>query len=237
MISHSLTLTDIATYLDAYLDSSHFPDDQNGIYRPSSRPITRIGLAIEPSVDIGEWVKHQHLDALFLHRPWRLDLTTLPDDVGVLAYHLAFDLTLTFGYNPRLAAALLMHKPTPFAYKESVPYGMFGGITPTSLNDVATTLSGIFGKAPTIETRYTETIQRIAIVGAMTDKFVREAAMHNVDLYITGQFRQLARQAVQETGMNVAIIGHDVGEQWGKRALAGVLRERWTHLEILKLDM
>lgn len=224
---------DIATYLDAQLGSSRFPDDQNGIYRSSYRPVKRIGLAIEPWADIGEWVRRQHLDALFLHRPWRLDLTTLPDDVGILAYHLAFDLTLTSGYNPRLADALLMHHSTPFAYKDTIPYGMFGDIVPTSLSDVAMTLGDIFGNAPIIETRYTETVQRLAIVGAMTDKTIREAARHNVDLYITGQFRQPARQAVQETNMSIAIIGHDAGEQWGIRALAGLLRERWAHLEVI----
>jgi putative NIF3 family GTP cyclohydrolase 1 type 2 len=65
----------------------------------------------------------------------------------------------------------------------------------------------------------------------MTDKLVREAAMHNVDLYITGQFRQPARKAVQETHMNVAIIGHDVGEQWGLRALSALLQAQWEHIE------
>ena len=226
-----ITLSDIATYLDAYLDVSRFPDDQNGIYRPSSRPIKRIGLAIELWTGIGTWVRQQQLDALFLHRPWRLDMKMLPDDVGVLAYHLAFDLTLTFGYNPLLATALQMQHPTPFAYKESIPYGMFGDITSTAIDAVATLLGNTFGKAPTIETRYTETIQRIAIVGAMTDTFVREAAMHGVDLYITGQFRHPARKAVQETHMNIAIIGHGVGEQWGIHALSTLLKEQWASLE------
>lgn len=229
----SIALSDIARYLDTYLEVSRFPDDQNGIYRPSSRTITRMGLAIEPWANIGAWVRQQHLDALFLHRPWRLDMKTLPDDVGVLAYHLAFDLTLTFGYNARLAAALLMQHTTPFAYKEGIPYGMFGDIAPTLLDEVVTLLGDTFSKTPTIETRYAEMVQRIAIVGAMTDTFVREAARHNVDLYITGQFRQPARQAVQETGMTIAVIGHDVGEQWGIYALSTLLKEQWASLEIV----
>lgn len=230
------TFSTIATYLDATLMSSRFPDDQNGIYRPSSppsRPVRRIGLAIEPWPDIGEWVREQRLDALFLHRPWRLDLTKLPTDVGVLAYHLAFDLTLTFGFNSRLAATLEMNTITPFAYKDGLPYGMFGDIAPTSLNDIATTLTNTFGKPPSIEAGSTETIKRLAIVGAMTETLVREAATHAVDLYITGQFRQPARLAVQQTGINVAIIGHDAGEQWGMRALADLLRERWAILDVL----
>ncbi len=228
-----VSLTIIASYLDSILESSHFPNDQNGIYRFSSRPVHRIGLAIEPWSNIGEWVKRQHLDALFLHRPWQLDLQTLPEDVGILAYHLAFDLTLTFGWNTRLASALGISNPTPFAYKESIPYGMFGDIPPSTLNDVSATLAGIFGTAPSIETRYTETVHRLAVVAAMTDALIREAATHSIDLYITGQFRQSARNAVQQTNMNVTIIGHAAGEQWALRTLATMLKERWAELSIV----
>ena len=96
-----------------------------------------------------------------------------------------------------------------------------------------TLLGDTFSTTPTIEARYAEMVQRIAIVGAMTDTFVREAARHNIDLYITGQFRQPARQAVQETGMTIAVIGHDVGEQWGIYALSTLLKEQWASLEIV----
>jgi putative NIF3 family GTP cyclohydrolase 1 type 2 len=228
------TLSAISGYLDAYLNSGRFPGDQNGIYRASSRPIARIGLAVEPWPTIGEWVRRQRLDALLLHRPWKLDLETLPAGVGVLAYHLAFDLSLTTGCNPRLATALQVQgSPTPFAYKEGIAYGMFGDIAPTSLDNFAATLDDIFGATPKIETRFHEQVRRIAVVGAMTDAFVREAASHAIDLYITGQFRQPARLAVQETGMNVAVVGHAPSEVWAIRALAGVLRERWLGLEVL----
>lgn len=228
-----VALTLIANYLDSLLESSRFPNDQNGIYRSSSRPVHRLGLAIEPWSDIGEWVQHQHLDALLLHRPWRLDLQTLPEDVGILAYHLAFDLTLTFGYNLRLASALGMSHPMPFAYKEGIPYGMVSDIPPSTLNDIGVTLTDTFGKAPIIQTRYTELVQRLAIVGAMTDMLIREAATHSVNLYITGQFRQPARRAVEQTKMNVVIIGHAAGEQWGLRALASILKEQWAQLSIV----
>lgn len=229
----STALTDIAAYLDSVLESSRFPGDQNGIYRASSRPVRRLGLAIEPWSNIGEWVKQQHLDAIFLHRPWRLDLQAFPEDAGILAYHLAFDLSLTFGWNPRLACALGMNHPAPFGYKEGIPYGMFGDIVPSTLEDVVAMLTNIFGTPPGLEARYSEEVSRLAVVAAMNDALIREAATHNVDLYITGQFRQPARAAVEQTSMNVAIIGHAAGEEWGLRALAALLVERWAELSIV----
>ncbi len=225
-----LSLDDIATYLDTYLGSTRFPHDQNGIYRPSQRPLQRIGLALEPWPQIALWAQQERLDALFLHRPWQLDIQALPADIGILAYHLAFDLTLTFGLNMRLAQILQMSQPVPFAFKDSVPLGMSGAIPPVPLIAFKERLEHIFGAVPVIAEPYTETVRRIAIVAAMTDALIREAAALHIDLYITGQLRQPANKAVRETYMTVATIGHAVGERWGLRELAKVLQERWPNL-------
>lgn len=228
-----LSLTDMTTYLDSYLGSARFLHDQSGIYRPSRRPIKRIGLALEPWSEIGSWVRQEQLDAVFLHRPYRLDATLLPADIGVVSYHLAFDLNLTFGVNPRLANILQMTNLTPFAIKDTIPLGMLGDISPVALDSFIACLEEVFGVPPAVDTKYVETVQRIAIVGAMTDAFVRDAATQDVQLYVTGQFRQPAKVAVQETRMTIAVIGHAIGEYWGLLSLASLLRERWAQLDVV----
>ncbi len=231
-----ISLQTLATYLDSYLGTANIPGDQHGIYRASERNVKRIGLALEPWTGIETWVRQQNLDALFLHRPWHLDMQTLPDDVGILAYHLAFDLTLTLGLNPRLANVLQMTYLVPFAYRESLPLGMLGDISVTSTQKMLDMLTELFGIPPVVENNTRETMSRIAIVGAMTDSTVRKAAEQGVHLYITGQFRQPARMAVNETGMTVAVIGHKTSELWGLRTLASLLRERWAHLDVVVAD-
>lgn len=230
----SITLAAIATYLDTLLGSERFPHDQNGIYRPSQRNIRRIGLALEPWTDIAEWVREERLDALFLHRPWRLDRATLPADRGILAYHLAFDLSLTCGYNTRMAQVLHMQDMRPCAFKDGVPLGMLGNVPATTLDSVVTTLTELFGTSPRIVGEENDTLHCIAVVGAMTDGLIRETAAQGVKLYITGQWRSTAQNAVHETGMIVAEIGHMPAEQWGIRALSGLLRERWVGLEVVE---
>ncbi|GCE30432.1 hypothetical protein KDA_59160 [Dictyobacter alpinus] len=220
----------IALFLDQYLEVTRFPADQHGIYRSGKDPIRRIGLAIEPWAGIGQWASEQELDALFLHRPWKIKLATFPSEIGILAYHLSFDLMLTFGFNPPLATQLGMHNPIPFAFRDTIPYGMFGDIPTVSLHSFVSTLTNTFAIPPETHQLHAEKIQRIAIVGAMNDQLIREAAAQGVQLYITGQFRQPARKAVQETGMAVAVIGHATGEQWGIRALGTLLQERWPDL-------
>ncbi|GER91135.1 hypothetical protein KDW_52970 [Dictyobacter vulcani] len=227
------TLEAIASFLDQQLEVMRFLDDQHGIYRSGQNPVRRIGLVIEPWPEIGHWIDEQELDALFLHRPWKIDAMLLPARIGMLAYHLSFDLALTFGYNPRLATQLGMYRPIPFAFRDTIPYGMFGDIPRVALNTITTTLTDIFAVQPAMHQKQIKDIQRIAVVGAMNDQLIREAAASDVQLYITGQFRPAARRAVQETGITVAIIGHTAGEQWGLHALSTLLRERWPEMECI----
>jgi putative NIF3 family GTP cyclohydrolase 1 type 2 len=81
-----------------------------------------------------------------------------------------------------------------------------------------------------------EVVERIAVVGAMSDALVREAAERGADVYVTGQYRQPARRAVADTGISVIEIGHRRSEEWGLCALAGVLRERWAVLRVILPD-
>jgi putative NIF3 family GTP cyclohydrolase 1 type 2 len=143
-----IAVADIARFLDGFLAVERFAEDQSGMWRPSERPVQRIGLALEPWPGIAAWVERQHLDAVFLHRPWRLPPDALAPDVGVLAYHLAFDEKLTTGYNTRLADALGLTNLEVLGEKDGRPLGMIGAVCPTSVafDDFARTLDDAFGK-------------------------------------------------------------------------------------------
>ncbi|GLV55237.1 hypothetical protein KDH_20840 [Dictyobacter sp. S3.2.2.5] len=229
----ALTMEGLAAFLDSYLGAERFPSDEHGIYHAGSRTIESLGLAIEPWPAIGQWAQEQELDAIFLHRPWHVRLQTLPAGVGILAYHLAFDLGLTLGYNPRLAEILGMHNVVPCVFREGIAYGMLGEIPPTPLKVLINDLTAIFGHPPAITPEYTNSVQRIAVVGAMNDASIHETADLGAQVYITGQFRQPARAAAQQTRMTVATIGHAICEQRGLRDLGSLLSEHWPQLKIV----
>ena len=75
-------------------------------------------------------------------------------------------------------------------------------------------------------------VSRVAVVGAMTDALVREAAARGAGLYVTGQLRQPARAAAAATGIAVAAVGHARSERWGVRALAHLVAERWGGVRV-----
>lgn len=229
---NAIALNDIAQFLDYFFAVHRFKDDQGGIYHPSSRPIRRIGLALEPWAGLAEWANSKQLDALFLHRPWKLELNQLAPDVGVVAYHLAFDERMTLGFNPRLADVLGMSALEVLGEKEGRPIGAIADIPTHSFASYCDRMHQIFGGQDKALANSKTDIKRVAVGGAMNDALVREAAARGADLYITGQLRQPAEAAVMDTGIAVVAVGHRRCEEWGLRSLAGILRDRWSKLKV-----
>lgn len=231
-----IRLDDIGQFLAQFFAVHRFNNDPGGVYWPSTRPISRFGLALEPWPQLAEWAIAERLDGLFLHRPWKLQPHQLAPDVGVVAYHLAFDQRLTLSFNPRLAEVLGMSGVEVLGEKEGREIGMLGEIPAQNFASYCCYLEEVFGGQDEALAGVQSEVKRVAVVGAMTDALIREAASRGVDIYITGQLRQPAQAAVLETGISVVGVGHRRCEQWGLRALAGVLRERWFRLEVVLAD-
>ena len=227
----SLTLEHLRTFLDAFLGAEQFEDDQNGVYRPSSCTVNKLGLALEPRPGTADWIETQNLDALFLHRPWKLGAT--PEGVGVLAYHYAFDERLTTGYNPPLADALGLTGLGVLGHKEGRPLGMIGNVFTVSRNKFRAQVEAEFGGLEGVYGAQTGEISRACVVGAMRPVLVYEAAERGAQVYLTGQYRKGAAKAVAETGMSVFEIGHQRSEVWGLKTLASVLQEQFPGLAVV----
>lgn len=243
-----IRIDEVVRYLQTEFATERYPQsEQGGIYRPSNRMIQKLALALEPGPGLTNWIVEHRCDALYLHRPWQLDLASLPPHVGVLYHHLPFDETLTIGYNTRLARALgavgllqpLGHKQATNEAGELLPRRAIGMLFTvdeqafdTCLKMVKECFGGYDRAQATGERMGHETpISRIAVVGAMNDALIREAAERGAQVYLTGQYRKPAQEAVDETGIAVIAVGHRRSEEWGLRALADMLRERWPGLQ------
>jgi putative NIF3 family GTP cyclohydrolase 1 type 2 len=224
----------IAEFLNCLFGVERFSaSERGGIYLGSSRPIKRIGLALEPGKQFQEWLNAESLDALFLHRPWKLETEQIPDEIGIICYHLPFDEYLTIGFNIRLAQVLNISNLEVLGEKENRPIGMIGETSSQCFTNLCNCVSQIFGGYEQVSQPINPEITRIAVVGAMTDSLVREAASRGVNVYITGQLRKPAAEALQETKIGAIAVGHHRSEIWGLRALSGILQERWSSLEVV----
>jgi putative NIF3 family GTP cyclohydrolase 1 type 2 len=224
-------LTEITGFLDAYLQIHQYPQEQQGIWKPVEGTIKHLGFVLEPWPQIYYWIKQCQLDAVFVHRPWKLDIALVPAGTGILSYHLPFDEKLTLGYNPLLAAQLRMTDIEPIGRKEGRPLGMTGIISPVTLESFTAHLENLFGPAEQIYRGEWRQISKIAVMGAMTESLVLEVAQKGIHLYLTGQFRKPAFNAVAQTGLHVIAAGHLQSEIFGLRLLAEIIREKWPALQ------
>ena len=225
-------LDEVASVLDAYLGVQDYPEERNGLLADTPKPIGRIGLALEPEPGLGTWARDLGLDALILHRVWRLDPEVLPPDTGLLAYQLPFDEHLTLGWNPLLAGVLGMTDLEILGAKQGRPIGMIGRTEDADFVVLRGRVEREFGGVEEVVLPRQEAVTRVAVVRAMTEALVREAAARGAAVYVTGQLRVPARRAVEETGIGVIAAGHRRSEEWGLRMLADVLRSRWPDLEV-----
>lgn len=248
MNDQPVSLNDILDFLGDEFAIDRYPEsEQEGVYRGSHGsgcPIRRLGLALEPFPELRTWVADNQFDALWLHRPWRLDPVALPPDLGVIYNHLPFDEHLTMGYTTRLAVQLeAVGLLEPLGFKQATrktgellpkrPIGMLFDTGPQDAPRWIYRMEALFGGYDRFETGRQTTVGRVAVVGAMNDALIWEATDRGAGLYLTGQYRPSAQEAVDETGIAIIAVGHRRSEEWGLRALADLLRARWPTLVVI----
>lgn len=230
------SVEDVAAFVGDVLGAAAYPaEERGGVFRAGDgRPVARLGVGLEPWPGLAAWAARARLDAVWLHRPWRAAPDALTEGVGVLWAHLPFDDRLTTSFNPRLAGVLGLTNLEPIGRKDGRVQGMVGAWAPRPAAEALALASAVFGgHEALLDGRSVAPVTRVAVVGAMSDALVREAAARGAGLYVTGQVRQPARAAADETGVAVLAVGHARAERWGVRALAHLVAERWGGVEVV----
>lgn len=223
----------LANFLDQYLETARYADEMPLVRHQFSRSVQRLGLALEAWPGMGDWARAEKLDAVFLHRAFKLEPDALPDDIGVLASHLPFEEKLGLGYNPRLATALDMTHLETLGYRKGRPLGMLGRVPPQTVSAFYQSVKETFGGQDESRTCERNEVTKVAVVGAMTAELMHEASQRGAEVYITGQMRKSAKEAIVDTGLGMVIVGHQRSEQWALSAFANVLCERFCGLKIV----
>lgn len=223
----------LANFLDQYLETAKYAEEGPLVRRQFPHSVKRLGLALEPWPGLPEWAAAEKLDAVFLHRAFKLDFAALPEDLGIMASHLPFEEKLALGYNPRLASMLGMTHLETLGYRKGRPLGMIGGVPPQTVAAFYQSVKETFGGRDESRTCERNEVTKVAVVGAMTAELMHEASQRGAEVYVTGQVRKPAKEAIIDTGLGLVIVGHPRSEQWALSALANVLRERFCGLKVV----
>lgn len=226
----TVTLQAVADVLAARTTAARY-DDVPVIWRTGRQSVQRLGLALElrAGMDTAE------LDALVLHRPFRLPPDALPG-VGILAAHAAFDAHLTTGYNPALAAALGMRSLRPVEHDGEL-MGMTGWLPePLAWRLWEARLQAEFDGLDVALAHGVNHVAHIAVVSAMNESLVEQMLVSGVDTMLIGELRLSGRATAAEHHLAVVVAGDERVEQWGLRRLAAELAGAFPALEIRVLS-
>ncbi len=223
----------LANFLDQYLETAKYAEEAPLVRRQFARSVGRLGLALEPWPGLAHWAAAEKLDAVFLHRAFKLEPDALPDDIGVLASHLPFEERLGLGYNCRLATALGMTQLEVLGYRKGRPLGMLGRVPTQTVGAFYQSIKETFGGREDARTCERNEVTKVAVVGAMTAELMHEASQRGAEVYVTGQMRKPAKEAIIDTGLGIVIVGHQRSEQWALTVFSNVLRERFCGLKVV----
>lgn len=235
MASSAPTLAALARTMDAVLAAAlddHDraglrPDDPAGVWLASERPVQRLGLRLDGGAPPYRWARR--LDAVLVHRPFGLWPRRLPTGVGVVAYHGTLDAWLWTAAQPALATALGVVPDASPLFRGARRIGIVGPAPP----DLMARLAALTGPPAACLGDPQRAVGLVAVLGAMTDALVREAAARGATHLITGQMRQPGIAAARATGLTVVATGQDQAEAWALRSLAGAAAARWPGLDLV----
>ncbi len=231
------TVHDLAAALASHLDQEryHREGDPAGVWLPSDRDIRRVGLRLEAGRPPYDWA--DALDAVLLHRPFGLWPARLPAGVGVLAVHRALDDRLSVGLNPALAHTIGLEADAEPLRHNGNAIGLLGHWpSALGLEDAVGRVEDEFGGLEDVVGTGPDSVEAVALVGAMTEALVEDAAERGAGLYVTGQIRKPALEAVKRSGIRVVAVGQDRAEWWGLRRLGTLLQEAFPGLEVVESE-
>lgn len=230
-----MTLGDLADFLEQRLPIAGERDVPT-LWRGAAddnRSVRRLGLALDPPPRDAVFAD---LDALFLHRPFRLE----PDGARnppVLAAHAAFDAHLTTAFNAPLAAALKLGNVHPVLRPgDGIVIGMAGEVTPAvSWSALRARVAETFDGLDQSLAHGTHIVARVAVMSAINADLVAQAVATGVNVYVTGQLRVPGLAPAARAGLGVIAVGHRRSETWGLQQLACELRVAFPGLEAVLL--
>jgi len=241
MAAPAIPLAEIAAYIDEVLDVSRYRDgdeaEANGLMVDAGVAVSRIAAAVNTSFASIAGAAATDAQLLVVHHTtWpSIDLDLKPRkeqalrDAGVSLYgaHASLDASPEYGNGSRLAPELGVVVEGRFLEYFGGLAGVYGSCEGTFAEFLARTAS-VLG-VPTESWENTDTFGSVAIAtgGAGMTSMLEEARALGCDTYLTGEGSMYTKLYAREVGMNLVFGTHYATEQFGPKALAEHLSERF----------
>ena len=238
----SAATAEVASYLDAYLDTGAIRDWKNalnGLQVANSGRVHRVAGAVDGSEQTISAAIARGCDLLLVHhglfwsgnRPvtgsrYRRLKALLENDVAVYSAHLPLDVHPDLGNNVLLARALGLEPSGTFAPHEGRDIGVTASCDLDRAQLVAQLERELGGGVRLIAGGPTR-VARIGVLTGSGGSAIADAIATGLDTLVTGEGSHHTYIDAMEEGLNLIYGGHYATETWGVRALAQHVGERF----------
>jgi dinuclear metal center YbgI/SA1388 family protein len=246
----SVSLTELAAYLDEYLAIGQIPDSENavnGLQVEAPGPVRRVAAAVDASEAAIRGAVDANCELLLVHhgllwdgnravtgRRYRRLSALLEAGVALYSAHLPLDVHEEVGNNVVLARELGLEPTGRFGEYRGIEVGVWAEGSWTR-EDLAGRLAEVLGPGVRVIGGGPERLGRVGVLTGGGGSFVNAARAAGLDALITGEGTHSTYFDAMEGGINLYYAGHYATETWGVQALAGHLESRfglpWTFLD------
>lgn len=233
----------VLQFLDDTLQIPRFPDYEgalNGLQVEGSRPVLRVGAAVDASVAVIEAAEAGAVDLLLVHhgifwegrgpltgRLYRRVLPLIRRGIALYAAHLPLDAHPELGNSVQLIRALGLEPGERFGRFADEEIG-FVTHTREDRDVFRARVAKVVGGPVRLIPGGPAELRTVGVVTGGGGSFIRVAAEAGLDGLLTGEGSHHTYLDAMELGVNVLYAGHYATETWGIRALAARVAEEFN---------
>lgn len=234
-LAAGIGLTELVTYLDAYLQVTTVtdsPEALNGLQVENGGRVRRVAAAVDACAATIAMAVDQGADLLLVHHglfwngltpltgpAYRRVAGLVRGDVAVYSAHLPLDRHPEVGNAPVLARQLGVTLRGEFGTYRGQTVGVWGELDITR-DEFVTRVARATGQTPRLLAFGPERVRRLGIVTGAGGGEIAQAASASLDTYLTGEGPHWSYFDAEELRLNVVYAGHYATETMGVKALA-----------------
>jgi len=230
-------LKQIINYLNTYLLTNNWPEDQNGLFVSNSHKVSQIVTGVSPSMELFKNANVLKANLVITHHSIYLDepvpayqlqrLNFLKENkISFANYHFPLDFHNEIG-NQALTAKML-----GLDFKEKIFYQdkyFIGGKLRKSISfkKITSKIEYLYDKKAQTIRFGNDLIDSVAIVTGSGTSFLSEVWTMGVKNIITGSLKEGSQEIARELGLNIIAIGHYDSEKVGIKSLGEHLADKF----------
>lgn len=233
---------ELVDYASSYLRIAEVDDygnALNGLQIENDGKVTKIGAAVDASVETMRRAAEEQIDFLVVHHgmfwPGLRPVTgatrellriAFANNIALYSAHIPLDVHPEIGNNALLIRALEIANPEPFFPWKNCLLGQRADVT-ISRDEVVRRLRKLLGDEVKTVTAGPEKVGSLGVITGGAGGEILEVAKLGIDTFIAGEAPHWAAVAARDLKINLIVAGHYATETFGVRALSEHLGQRF----------